>query len=371
MRRLVLVLVVSCFALSVAGPTAGIAASSSVVTVPDVSPRPYALEDVAVPRPVGNVVASPDHVWAIGRTDPLDRPPKARHLDPTLKTVTAQIPVPEQGASAAALDGNTFWAQLTDANGSSVLARYDLASGQQLAAVQMDGVSDSLDVGHGSVWATGTVSPVLERIDSATNRVVAKIPVDTKRLLRQSVTTRHLEAAVTTSAVWVLTSTHRLFEIDPATNHTTDRSALLKRVGKPAVGLGATGQFLLVSNGDRIDIIDTTTRKVTGTVQAPAGGIFYTTNYVGRPTGIATADNNKFWVILTDKSRLPTGILPPVAPPGGPLPARIVQVDARGPSVTAIINAPFPPDMSAVGDDLWTSVDDGPRLVHATPAPTP
>src|SRR5262249_17010292 len=160
----------------------------------------------------------------------------------------------------------------------------------------------------------------------------------------------------------------RLFEINPTTNHTTDRSALLKRVGKPAIGLGATGQFLLVSNGDRIDIIDSTTRKVTGTVQAPAGGSFYTTNYASRPTGIATADNNRFGVILPKKPRPPTGPLPP-APPGGGLPAaRIAQVDASGPSVTAIINPPSPPDMSAVGDALWTSVDDGTRLIHATPA---
>jgi hypothetical protein len=131
------------------------------------------------------------------------------------------------------------------------------------------------------------------------------------------VTTRHLEAAVTTSAVWVLTSTHRLFEVDPSTNHATDRSAILKQVGRPAFSLGATGQYLLLSNGDRIDIIDTTTSRVTGTIQAPAGGAFHTTNVVGLPTGIRTADNNKFWVTLTDKTVVNNGTLPPQAPRAG------------------------------------------------------
>jgi hypothetical protein len=122
------------------------------------------LEDVALPRPVGNVVASPDHVWALGRQDKVEPVPQARHVDPTAKLVTAQIPLPDQGASVAALDGNTFWAQLTTATNASVLARYDLATGQQLAAVQMEAASDSLDVGLGSVWATGTAaSPVLRR----------------------------------------------------------------------------------------------------------------------------------------------------------------------------------------------------------------
>src|SRR5262245_56693518 len=126
MRRLLLLLVVSCLALWAVGPsapTAATAASPAVVVVPDVSPRPYVLEDVGVPRPVGNVVASADHVWAMSREDPLSPVPFARHIDPTLKAVTAQFAQPGP-ASAAALDGSTFWLQGMDANYHSVLAHY-------------------------------------------------------------------------------------------------------------------------------------------------------------------------------------------------------------------------------------------------------
>lgn len=90
----------------------------------------------------------------------------------------------------------------------SMLSRIDSATNQVVAEIPLDGYSEGIAIGEGAIWV-GTGNTVT-RIDPKTNEVVARIPVGRDTWDRIS---------VGAGAVWVLKMMDAMvYRIDPATN---------------------------------------------------------------------------------------------------------------------------------------------------------
>src|SRR6185295_18538386 len=101
-------------------------------------------------------------------------------IDPATNTIVRRVPVPivrgREGSFAFA--DNSFWIpdNATDST-SSTIARVDAASGNVLAHISTGARSDVAVAGFGGVWVASSKENVVSRIDPATNKVVARIPV--------------------------------------------------------------------------------------------------------------------------------------------------------------------------------------------------
>jgi streptogramin lyase len=149
-------------------------------------------------------------------------------VDPRTKRVVDRIPV--YTSSGLAFGHGSVW--VTSATYGTV-SRIDPETGEVAAKIEVGrgAVDIASDESSGAVWVAGLYLPEdyngydgskhsqdnkLTRVDPATNRVVAEIPIRA-----DSPDGGASSVAVGEGSVWVQSADGRLFEVDPATNEVT------------------------------------------------------------------------------------------------------------------------------------------------------
>ena len=198
---------------------------------------------------------------------------------PNGKRPAASVAVPEP-CGAMAVDFASLWvADCRD----RVLLRIGLASSAVEGRIAT-GLADphgelSLATGAGSVWVLSDSSGVLTRVDPATNRIVATIPV----------AARSYAAVFGFDAVWITSTTTpgQVQRIDPATN----RVVATIGVGPMPrfLAAGAGGVWTLNQGDGTVSRIDPRSNTLAATVA---------TNVPG-PGGDIAAGGNRVWVRAT------------------------------------------------------------------------
>jgi DNA-binding beta-propeller fold protein YncE len=129
-------------------------------------------------------------------------------LDPTTNTVTLIpfVKVDAQACGDMAGDEGSLWV-VPGCNG-RLLIRIDPRTNQIVSQVQLAAIVQEVAIGFGSVWATANVpfgntgSSGLDRIDPATNKLLARTHIPTPRTL-PSGATAPLGLAVGAGSIWV------------------------------------------------------------------------------------------------------------------------------------------------------------------------
>ncbi|HEV8563407.1 MAG TPA: hypothetical protein VGR41_00675 [Actinomycetota bacterium] len=146
------------------------------------------IADIPVRSLPGPMAATDDAIW-IGSRGAVER------IDPSTNTVVATLEIPDRSVSAIAADTDAVWAiTIPDAPGDGategVLVRIDSATNAIVAEIplgeEVNGYADEVQIGAGSVWALGVrwfekedaeYGSDLVRVDPATNTIAARIPV--------------------------------------------------------------------------------------------------------------------------------------------------------------------------------------------------
>ncbi len=122
-----------------------------------------------------------------------------------------------------------------------------------ITAIQLPGSGEAVAVGAGAVWVTVIGHPTgVYRVEPATNRIVATIPVDLPTGI-----------AVGTDAVWVTDERHdQVLRIDPQTNRVVARVGVGSGPRRIVVGEGRIWVMNLL--GHSISSIDPNSNRVVG-----------------------------------------------------------------------------------------------------------
>ena len=132
------------------------------------------------------IVVTDEAVWVASRG-------LMERIDPDTNAVCARVELPGRAVSAIAADGSAVWAITVDETGrerAGTLVRVDPATNRIAAEIplgpQVAGYEDEIALGAGSVWVVGVRWSAQEdaehgsdliRVDPATNRIAARIPV--------------------------------------------------------------------------------------------------------------------------------------------------------------------------------------------------
>jgi DNA-binding beta-propeller fold protein YncE len=150
-------------------------------------------------------------------------------IQPQTNKITGKpIPVGFGGWTMVTGAGALWVTSLGNGNASGILSRVNLATG----AVEPFGNLDIEAAGAGSLW-----TPYVRRIDPATGRVIASVPVAGPGLVWLST-----QVAFWKGSAWALTPRQSLdvLRIDPATNQATGKPV---PVGKPLPAADAGGPW--------------------------------------------------------------------------------------------------------------------------------
>ena len=137
-----------------------------------------------IPVPVvGRLAATDDAVWVASHG-------LLQRIDPATDSVVGNVQMPDREISAVTADANDVWAVTIDPVSGGVLVRVDAATNRVVAKIplgpQITGYADEVAVAVGSVWVLGSRWIELEnaeygsdliRVDPSTNEVAARIPV--------------------------------------------------------------------------------------------------------------------------------------------------------------------------------------------------
>ena len=247
-RGLALVLLAGCGGAAEKHPDA---AADSTLAIAD-----HATATLEVPGYADFLALDGDAAWATndGRVEKL----VATDSKPVASVAIAQP------CGAMAVDFGALW--VADCKTGTVV-KVGLASALQQARIAT-GLADptgelSLAVGAGSVWVLSDSSGVLSRIDPATNRVIAKIPV----------AAGSFAAAFDFGSVWITTTAaNSVSRIDPATNTVV---ATIPVGPVPRFLAAGEGGVWTLNQGDgTVTRIDPATNTVSATIAAgvPGGG---------------------------------------------------------------------------------------------------
>lgn len=245
--------------------------------------------------------------------------------------------------------GANVW--VSDAK-SAALLRVDRAGGTVTRTATLDPTPCAITVAYGSLWVI-TQSGKLDRVDPATGRVVARIPVgDTS-----------YQAMATPGAVWVSNRNGAsLTRVDPRTNRVT---LTLRLRGTYPGGLAYTLGTLWIGNDDSTSTqlirLDLATRKITrvdaGTRPAylttAAGKVWVSNQVDGTVSRIDPATNQVDATVEAGSSPVNLGTL------GGRQPEVWVP-DDQGDHLTRIDAT-----TAKVVQRLWTGQGTGPAIVAA------
>jgi dipeptidyl aminopeptidase/acylaminoacyl peptidase len=230
-----------------------------------------------IPRPAWALAAAPGAVWAGGWAE---NGPNLWRIDPATGQVVAEFSFGHEVGSIAADPASAwiFYSESTDDQGpydAYFLARIDAATNKVVAEIPLDSsYVDEISLAGGSVWLMQhhfepgsdieRCGSVL-RVDTATNRIVDEIPAG------------GLNIAAGPDAVWVTCRIHRNeFEarrIDPAMGSFTEPIALPPG-GYGPVGVTPSGVwFTGYDPGERVVVffLNGESHEVTSSVRVPHG----------------------------------------------------------------------------------------------------
>jgi hypothetical protein len=137
-----------------------------------------------------------------------------------------------------------------------------------VATIAVGGASSQVAVAAGAVWVGGWDTGKLVRVDPATNRVVARIPVGRPQ-------ESPIAIAATAGAVWVVDfGDAQVLRVDPATNRVVTRIPVRGGAGGISAGAGAVW-VTSGEGGDQrhgwVQRIDPTGNRVVATVAVRSG----------------------------------------------------------------------------------------------------
>ncbi len=137
-----------------------------------------------------------------------------------------------------------------------------------VATIAVGGASSQVTVAAGAVWVGGWDTGKLVRVDPATNRVAARVPVGRPQ-------ESPIAIAATAGAVWVVDFGDALvLRVDPATNRVVARIPVRGGAGGIAAGMGAVW-VTSGEGGDQrhgwVQRIDPTRNRVVATIAVPRG----------------------------------------------------------------------------------------------------
>jgi virginiamycin B lyase len=137
-----------------------------------------------------------------------------------------------------------------------------------VATIAVGGASSQVTVAADAVWVGGWDTGKLVRVDPATNRVAAQIPVGRPQ-------ESPIAIAATAGAVWVVDfGGAQVLRVDPATNRVVARIPVRGGAGGIAAGAGAVW-VTSGEGGDQrhgwIQRIDPTRNRVVATIAVPSG----------------------------------------------------------------------------------------------------
>jgi virginiamycin B lyase len=189
-----------------------------------------------------------------------------------LRSTRLQAVIPVGGApDAPDWQAEGFGAVWVANSAKNAVQRIDPATNRVTAVVPIGAQPcDGLATGFGSVWAVDCAG-ALVRIDPSAGRVVARI----------SVTAESDEGLIATGegGVWILSSLNAshdaLIRIDPATNKVGAR--VLVPVGSTAAAVGFGSVWVTTAAGSSVERVDPSTGKVAATIRVHAGPRFLAT----------------------------------------------------------------------------------------------
>lgn len=216
--------------------------------------------------------------------------PYLLRIDPRRNVVAGRSRV-GNGACGLGAGAGSLWVEDTS---SGTVSRVSVRSGKRIAAIGVGAQPYDATFAYGAPWATVHGGGQLVRIDPATNRVVARLPLDqatgvvgsfgsiwatgSDGVIRVDPKTGAVVARISVpmagwtaagkDAVWVTTSTG-VSRIDPATNTVTASIAIPGPLGDPAVVAGKLWVPRIRAN--RIEIVDPAANAVVETVRVGTG----------------------------------------------------------------------------------------------------
>jgi virginiamycin B lyase len=140
-----------------------------------------------------------------------------------------------------------------------------------VATIAVAAAPTQVTVAAGAVWVGGWDTGTLVRVDPATNRVAARIPVGRAQ-------ESPIAVAATARAVWVVDfGDAQVLRVDPATNRVVARIPVRGGAGGIATGAGAVW-VTSGEGGDQqhgwVQRIDPTRNRVVATTAVPSGGLW-------------------------------------------------------------------------------------------------
>ena len=175
------------------------------------------------------------------------------------------------------------------------LVRIDAATGKIVAAIPV--VGTDVVVGDGAVWIAGVNGDSVDRVDPGTNSVVAQIG------LNCGSDCQLYAIAYGAGAVWVESGlSGSVYKIDPASDQLVD--TIPNVVGPHADGIVVSGTTLWAANGveGQVTKVDTTTDGVTGQISICGAS---PVSCSGGPASIQlTAALGAVWALSSDGSLL-------------------------------------------------------------------
>ncbi len=142
-------------------------------------------------------------------------------VDPTSNSVVGST---DWGGLSTAFGDASVWAVIGDG---SRVGRFDEASLEQVAEIDIGSLGDYVAYGFGSVWVSSVKDGVVSRIDPASNEVTAVIPVGPPGITGSGV------LAVGSDRVWVTSlGDGSVYQIDPD----TDAARQVNLGARPASG---------------------------------------------------------------------------------------------------------------------------------------
>lgn len=216
--------------------------------------------------------------------------PYLLRIDPRRNVVAGRARV-GNGACGLGAGAGSLWVEDTY---SSTVSRVSIRTGKRVAAIDVGGTPYDATFAYGAAWVTAWGADELVRIDPATNRLTAHVPLNkatgvvgafgsiwatgTEGVIRVDPKTGGVVARISLpmagwtaagkDAVWVTTPTG-LSRIDPVTNAVSASVAIPGPVGDPAVVAGQV--WVPRVRAGRIAVVDPASKTVVETVRVGAG----------------------------------------------------------------------------------------------------
>jgi DNA-binding beta-propeller fold protein YncE len=216
--------------------------------------------------------------------------PYLMRIDPQRNVVVGRTTV-GSGACGLGVGAGSLWIEDTY---SATVSRVSVRSGKRISVIEVGASPYDATFAFGAAWATVHGGGQLVRVDPATNRVAARVPLGQATgvvgaygsvwatgadgLVRIDPRTNAVVARIALpmagwtaagqGAVWI-TGPTGLSRIDPQTNTVSATIAIPGNLGDPAVVGGRVWVPRIRAN--RIAIVDPATNSVVGSVEAGAG----------------------------------------------------------------------------------------------------